>query len=712
MHIAPAAVLALCVIFVGTAVRADDTPDNHVALATQPDVSQLVNLEPLDVHPRTSLTIVEQLRHNHYLKKDLDDQLSSHIFEKYLEMLDGGRVYFDAQDVQSLEKYRYKLDDALIRGDLQPAFDIFNLYQERLTERLEFLLAELNKGLDGMNFDTDEEIEIDRENAPWPADSKELDDLWRKRLKAAALSMKLNGKDLDEIQTLLTKRYQNRLKQSRQTKSEDAFQVYVNAFATTYDPHTQYFSPRTSQNFNINMSLSLEGIGAVLRSEDEYTSVVELVPAGPADKSGLIKPADRIVSVGQGENGALIDVVGWRLDDVVELIRGPKGSTVRLEVIPEASEDGTTKVIQLTRNTVKLEEQAAQSHVLDVTRNGQSYRMGVIELPTFYIDFKAVQQGDPNYKSTTRDVRRLIEELKTKNIDGLIIDLRNNGGGSLQEADSLTGLFIPSGPTVQVKPANRRANVYADNDDQVEWDGPLAVLVNRLSASASEIFAGAIQDYGRGIVIGSQTFGKGTVQTLVPLNRGQLKITAAKFYRVSGQSTQHQGIIPDIEFPEVYDVERVGESSLEDAMPWDMIQPAVYSRSDQLGPLLGELQARHAKRVAHDPDFEYMREVAERNHENSRKTHLSLNEKVREQEKEEDDAWRLGIENKLRIAKGEKPVTSLEELDEIVQAETEEEKVSEDAMLVESGQVLLDYLSLTHQVAFAESASNPETAIQ
>ncbi|HEY5647496.1 MAG TPA: S41 family peptidase, partial [Pseudomonadales bacterium] len=515
----------------------------QVAISTAPDpavaaTEELVVLSPLDVHPRTALGILDQLRHNHYLDKPLDDQVSSEIFENYLEMLDGAKVYFLADDVKALEKHRYLLDDALVRGNLDPAFEIFNLYQTRLVERLEFLLEELRAGITDMDFEADESVDIDRENASWPVDVAELDDIWRKRLKAAALGMKLNGKELSEIQNLLTKRYGNRLKQSKQTKSEDAFQLYVNAFASTYDPHTQYFSPRTSQNFNINMSLSLEGIGAVLRSEDEYTSVVELVPAGPADKSGAIGPSDRIVSVGQGEGGPLIDVVGWRLDDVVELIRGPKGSTVRLEIIPNASEDH--KVISIVRNTVKLEEQAAQKQVLELTRNGQPTRIGIISVPTFYVDFKAVQQGDPDYKSTTRDVRRLIEELKTENegIDGLVIDLRNKGGGSLQEADSLTGLFIKSGPTVQVKAANRRANVYADTDDSVAWDGPMAVLVDRLSASASEIFAGAIQDYGRGIIIGNQTFGKGTVQTLVPLNRGQLKITAAKFYRVSGQSTQ------------------------------------------------------------------------------------------------------------------------------------------------------------------------------
>lgn len=707
--------LAACAADVTAGDVADSVPAPQVALVTIPE---LTSLSPLDVHPRTSLTIVEQLRHNHYLKKPLDDQISSQIFENYLNMLDGAKMYFLAEDVQALEKHRYHLDDALIRGNLDPAFEIFNIYQARLRNRLEFLLAELDKGLTSIDFDLADSVEIDRENSPWPADEAAMDDLWRKRLKASALSMKLNGKPLDEIEKLLTKRYQNRLKQTNQTKSEDAFQLYVNAFASTYDPHTQYFSPRTSQNFNINMSLSLEGIGAVLRNEDEYTSVVELVPAGPADKSGLIKPADRIVSVGQGDVGPLIDVVGWRLDDVVELIRGPKGSLVRLEIIPSAAEDETSKVIQITRNTVKLEEQAAKRQILDLTRNGQSHKIGIIEVPTFYVDFKAIQQGDPNYKSTTRDVHRLIDELVAEGIDGLIIDLRNNGGGSLQEADTLTGLFIKSGPTVQVKSASRRANVYSDTDDAVAWDGPLAVMVNRLSASASEIFAGAIQDYERGIIIGSQTFGKGTVQTLVPLNRGQLKITAAKFYRVSGQSTQHQGILPDIEYPEIYDTERIGESSLDDAMPWDTIQPAVYPRTNRIQPILSELQDRHRRRVFDDPDFVYLRELVAKNKEHARRSHVSLNEGEREAEKEQEDKWRLELENTLRVAKGETAVESLDALDELRDAaseddDDEEEDPAKDALKVETGNVLLDYIGLTRQIALVENLPNAsETLIQ
>lgn len=671
------------------------------------------DLAPLDVHPRTLLTIVEQLRHSHYLDKKLDDELSGEIFDNYLDMLDGARVYFTAEDVAELEKYRFKLDDALVRGNLEPAFEIFNLYQLRLSERLEFLLEEIDLGIDKLDFTADEEVIIDRENAPWPADEAALDDIWRKRLKAAALSMRLNGKPDDEIQELLSKRYKNRLKQAAQTKSEDAFQLYVNAFAASYDPHTQYFSPRTSQNFNINMSLQLEGIGAVLRNEDEYTSVVELVPAGPADKSGLLSPSDRIVSVGQGEDGPLIDVVGWRLDDVVELIRGPKDSTVRLEVIPHTATDNGTRVVTITRDAVQLEEQAAQKKLLTMNRGNETYQVGVIEVPTFYADFKAIQQGDPNYKSTTRDVRRLIEELKAEGMDALVIDLRNNGGGSLQEADEMTGLFIKSGPTVQVKSANRSPSIYADNDDSVVWSGPMAVLVNRLSASASEIFAGAIQDYERGLIIGSQTFGKGTVQTLIPLNRGQLKITAAKFYRVSGQSTQHQGVIPDIEFPEIYDAERIGESSLEDAMPWDMIQPAVYPRGDSIHPLLAELNERHQVRVADDPDFEYMRALASKTREESRKTRLSLNESVRSAEQERDDAWRLALENALRASRGEEPLENLEQLEDIA-AETadEPEDPNDDAMLRESGNILVDYMQLSRQVALAEHHTQDGVSLQ
>ncbi len=724
-------------VFLAPALQADEASavDTDAPAAVTEQTAPPV-LAPLDAHPRTSLTVVEQLRHSHFVKKPLDDGISSDVFDKYLDTLDGGRAYFLATDIADFEQYRYKLDDALKRANLDPAYEIYNRYQTRVVDRLHFLLNELDNGIADMDFTLDEALEIDREEAAWPADEEAQDDLWRRRLKAAVLSMKLNDKEMEEISELLTKRYKNRLKQTLQSKSEDAFQLYINSFASTYDPHTQYFSPRTSRNFNINMSLSLEGIGAVLKTEDDYTSVVRLVPAGPADKAGDLEPADKIISVGQGESGPLVDVVGWRLDDVVELIRGPKGSKVKLEIIPAEAEDDTSEVIEITRNTVQLEEQAAQAKLLTLNEGGRDYRVGVIDIPTFYVDFRASQQGDPNYRSTTRDVTNLIDQLRGENIDALIIDLRNNGGGSLQEADKLTGLFIESGPTVQVKSARRRPNVYSDSDATVAWDGPMAVMVNRLSASASEIFAGAIQDYGRGIILGSQTFGKGTVQTLIPLNRGQLKITAAKFYRVSGQSTQHQGILPDIAFPELFDTEQIGESSLDDAMPWDMIKPAVYDQANTIGPLLPELERRHAARVADNVDFNYFRAISEKSKENSQRTHVSLNEAQRLREKADDDAWRLDLENSLREAKGLPLADSLDHLDELQEAEEESEEgtgdesttpadtpvaaaenavaeteedvieaVEDDAMVEEAGRILLDLIGLSLQVAQVEAVA-------
>ncbi len=672
------------------------------------------HLDPLDVHPRTSLTVVEQLRTAHYLPKGLNDDASSATFDKYLESLDGGRSYLLASDVTEFETYRYKLDDALKRGKLEPAFDMFNRYQNRVVNRLEYMLKELADGIEDIDFNIDERLEIDRENSAWPATEDQLNDLWRRRLKANVLSMKLNGKELEEIQSVLTKRYKNRLKQTRLIRSEDAFQVYMNAFASTYDPHTSYLSPRTSETFNINMSLSLEGIGAVLRTSDDYTEVVSLVTAGPADKSGQIKPADRIVSVGQGERGELIDVVGWRLDDVVELVRGPKGSIVRLEIQPSEGEYTELKEIRMVREAVQLEEQSAQKRVLTITDAGRERKIGVIEVPTFYVDMRAQQRRDPNYKSTTRDVRRLIEELRAEGVEGLVIDLRNNGGGSLQEADMLTGLFIKTGPTVQVKSARRRANVYSDRDASIAWEGPMAVLVNRLSASASEIFAGAIQDYDRGLVLGSQTFGKGTVQTLIPLNRGQLKITQAKFYRISGQSTQHQGVIPDIEFPELYDVERIGESSLDDALPWDVIQPAIFDRYDaSLDPMIAELRQRHEQRTAADPDFDYLRSLSAKSEENRSRTHISLSEKRRIEEKADDDAWRLNLENTLRVANGDAILKTLDELEALEKEEEElnkdeQEPAEKDALLRESGHILIDLITARRQIAAVELINSDE----
>ncbi len=644
---------------------------------------QWIDLQPLAEHPRTSVSVVEQLRRNHYLRKPIDDALSSAMFDKYLSMLDGNRSYFLASDIETFESLRFTLDDALKDSDLDPAFYIFNRYQQRLLERLNYSLLLIEQGLDQFDFTVEESLLIDRETATWPVDSRYQDDLWRRRVKAQVLSLYLNDKEPAEISEILTKRLRNQIKMANRNKSEDAFQLYMNAFASNFDPHTQYFSPRTSENFNINMSLSLEGIGAVLKNEDDATSIVRLVPAGPAAKSKAINPTDKIIAVGQGEDGPMIDIVGWRLDDVVELIRGPRGSKVQLEVISANAEDETSKRITIVRNTIKLEEQAAQAKIIEINqpqafgltpvsnnKNETPMRIGVIEIPTFYVDFKAQQQGVEDFRSTTRDVRRLINQLREEGIEGLIIDLRSNGGGSLQEADSMTGLFVGPGPTVQVKAARRKANVYRSRINQVAWGGPLAVMVNRLSASASEIFAGAIQDYERGVVIGSQTFGKGTVQTLIPLNRGQLKLTAAKFYRISGESTQHQGVTPDVTFPTLVDATQIGESTLDDAMPWDMIKPAAFTPIDGISANIVALRQRHEQRAENNPHFDYYQALRERSKENSQRQYLSLNEGTRRAEKSADEDWRLALENRLRVATNKLPAGNLEELEAFVEAET------------------------------------------
>ena len=675
------------------------------------DGSHVRELEPLAIHPRTSLTIVDQIRHNHFLKKPLDDSASSEIFDKYVSTLDPGHAYLLQSDLDALNKYRYQLDEALKHGDLKPAFAIYNTFHDRLLKRLNALLARLEDGVEKFNFDADETLQIDREAAPWSENETANDALWDRRLKASILSMRLSDRDLGDIQDVLLKRYRNRLKQAQQTRSEDAFQLYINAFASTYDPHTQYLSPRSSENFNMTMSLSLQGIGAVLRTEDDYTSVVRLVTAGPADKAGELRPADRIVSVGQGERGKLIDVVGWRLDDVVELIRGPKGTIVRLGLVDNSGDEESSRVIRIKRDTVKLEDQAAKKRVFTLESELGDVRIGVLEIPTFYVDFNAVRRGDKDFKSTTRDVNKLIEELKVEGVDGLVVDLRSNGGGSLQEAQSLTGLFIRTGPTVQVRKARRpNARVYRDEDGRTAWDGPLAVLVNRLSASASEIFAGAIQDYQRGLVIGTQTFGKGTVQTLVPLNRGQLKITEAKFYRVSGDSTQHQGIVPDITYPDVFGIDNIGESTLEDALTWDTIKPTSYRQTNGVEPYLDRLRMNHERRVAQDPDFAYLRSLSDWRRQKRAETHISLNQATRVNEKEADDVWRLDLENALLIAKGEDPVTNLKEL-ETRRSQREAEKISgsdedPDPLIIETGNILMDYINLSGSNRHTAQASN------
>ena len=656
----------------------------------QPDRDQVI----------ASLNVVELLKRHHYNKPPLNDERSIKIYDNYLKLLDPSRSYFMASDIAEFNQWRNQFDDLLKSGNLEPGFAIYRRHLTRLQERLDFALAELAKGVDKIDFSVDEDLQVDREKAPWAKDRAELDDLWRKRVKDEVLRLKIAGKETKDIQELLTKRYKNQLKRLKQTRGEDVFQAYINAFATTYDPHTTYLSPDNAENFDINMSLSLEGIGAVLQSDNEHVKVVRLVPAGPAEKSKQIAPADKIVGVAQG-NEEMVDVIGWRLDEVVKLIRGPKGSTVRLEVIPASNPptDQTSKVVTITREAVKLEEQAAKKKVLHLKQDGRDYKLGVIELPAFYLDFKAFRAGDPNYKSTTRDVKQLIDELRAEKVDGLVIDLRNNGGGSLQEATELTSLFIEQGPTVLVRNADGRVDVLADENKGIYYNGPLAVLVNRLSASASEIFAGAMQDYHRALILGGQTFGKGTVQTIQPLNHGELKLTLAKFYRVSGQSTQHQGVLPDIAYPDVMHTKDIGESALPAAMPWDSIRPAIKPELDPIKPFLTQLQSKHDQRTAQDPDFLFTRASIDLSKQLMAETTVSLNEAKRRAQQADIEAKQLKLENDRRVAKGEKPLAELAKEDEDALPVEDKGKPEDDAYLSESGHILIDYLSLNPSLA-------------
>lgn len=689
-------------------------PGRHIALAfaltlagTALPAAALI--EYTDSQRDTIVELVEQLETRHYAKLEYDDTLSSQHLDAYIDSLDGSKMFFLAADIKEFEQYRTVMDDHLPEGNLDAGFAIFNRFQQRLEARLEAVLASLPETVAAMDFSIDESFDLDTDDRQWAAQPAELDDRWRKHLKNQVLSLRLADKSAEEIPETLARRYRNQLKRVQQYNSQDVFQIYANALTELYDPHTNYFSPRRSENFNINMSLSLEGIGAVLQLEDEYTKVARLVPKGPADKQGELQPSDRIVGVGQGDDGDIEDVIGWRLDEVVELIRGPKDSTVRLEVIPAKSKaTDERKVITIVRNKVKLEEQAAQKRVLEIPNGEQTLKVGVIDIPAFYIDFEAMRRGDKDYKSTTRDVKQLLDELQEEGIDGLVVDLRNNGGGSLQEANELTGLFIEYGPTVQIRHSSRRVWRDGKRLRSDYYDGPLVVLINRLSASASEIFAGAIQDYERGIVVGDRSFGKGTVQTLSPLTEGQLKITESKFYRISGDSTQHRGVVPDVVFPSIYDAEQIGESALDHALNWDQINGVRHRRYDDLSTLLPRVTELFQARSHANPDFVFLEDQIALAAETRALKSLPLNEQARIALRDRQEQKALAIENKRRIARGEEPLASLEDeetgdddnADEVLDddlAAGDSEDDEPDVLLTEAGNVLVDTLVLKQQ---------------
>lgn len=666
-------------------------------------------LKPKDSHSIAAPVIAKLLRQYHYNHQKIDDAVSSETLDLFIEGLDRSRLYFLASDIAAFEKYRYSLDDLVFAGNLEPVFVIFNTWKKRVEQRIEFATRRLETEFD---FTLSESFPLDRGEAAWIKTSEELDELWRKKLKNEALSLKLAGQDWEKIQSKLKKRYQTRLKNINQYNSEDVFQVFINSLSETFDPHTSYFSPISSDNFNIDMSLSLEGIGAQLSTEDEYTKVVRIIVGGPADRSRELWANDKIVGVAQGKDGQMVDVIGWRLDDVVQKIRGPKGSTVRLQIIPHDSPVGSPPTeITLVRDKVFIEDRAAKSDTVEFKYEGREYRLGVINIPSFYIDLKAQRNGDKNYKSTTRDVRRLIKELQGAGVEGLVIDLRNNGGGSLQEAIELTGLFIKEGPIVQQKDLRGSKRVEYDPDPDIHYEGPLAVLVNRYSASASEIFSAAIQDYGRGMVLGSQTYGKGTVQNLLGLNRfirlddekvGQLKITVAKFYRITGGSTQHRGVTPDITFPSIYnEYDYLGEDQQSHALPWDEISPALFKSDDRVSRYLSTLSLNSKKRMAKNREFQYIMEDIKRYQQERERNTVSLNEAVRKARREEREAIEFNRANERRIAKGLRPLKKGEEIPR--------DLTVPDAVLEESQLILADLIALSvpdHESKIAKTEQN------
>ncbi len=673
-------------------------------------------LAPAERHRLLARRIGTLLESAHYRRASIDDTMSEQVYKRYLDSLDGQRSYFLASDVAEFDNWKRRFDDMMRSGNVEPAFVMYARLQQRNRERVEHALSLLASAPD---FTVQEAFEFDREDAPWPTTAAELDELWRKRVKNDALSLALTGKEWPQIAETLTERYERVLKRAEQVTADEVFENVMNAYARAFDPHSNYFSARNSEEYRIEMSLSYEGIGATLQSEDDYASIVNLLPGGPAATAGTLGIKDRITAIAQGSDN-FQDVIGWRLDDVVKLIRGKGGTVVRLQVLPAGAAPGSPeKIVELTRGKVTLENKASKKELRKVTRNGKELNIGVISVPTFYRDVEAEARGERDFRSTTRDVANLLEELRTEGpIDGLILDLRGDGGGFLPEATALTGLFIDRGPVVQLKDYTGRVEVLDDpSPGQTAYDGPMVVLIDRYSASASEIFAGAIQDYGRGYVIGQRSFGKGTVQNLIPLDRwtqtpvdGQLTVTIGKFYRVTGESTQHRGVEPDITLPSAIDMEEVGESALEGALPWDRIQPASFRRVSMPGrvPSATDLEKAELARAGDDPDFRWLVDSIAAAESLRAQTSVSLNLAERKAEREKLDAERLARENARRKARGLPVFATLEDMEKSPSADGE--AVAEGEVAVGEDKVPDVLLERTTQIVGDLVAGLPEAA--
>jgi len=635
-----------------------------------------------------------------YKKVPLNDSLSQVVYDAYLKSIDASKIYFYEDEVNRFKSDRNNYDDFLLDGNLVQPYTMFNIYMDRYINRMNFILSKLET--EKFEFTNDESIIFDRENASWFKDQTESDVYWTKRLRYDLLNLKLAGSDEAKSKETLKKRYQNLISQADKVNSYDAFQALMSSYTESVDPHTNYFNPSNAANFNIDMSRSLEGIGATLRMDNDFVTVNAITPGGPADKSGLVSVDDKFIAVAQGKDGEFTDIVGWRLDNAIQLIRGAKGTMVRLKVVSKGQDVASPKIIELVREKIILQDQSAKREVKTVKQNGKTYKVGVIDIPAFYIDFKAYQSGDKNYKSTTRDVKLILDSMKVEGVDAVVIDLRSNGGGSLVEAIDLTGLFIKSGPVVQVRDTRNKVDVGEDENSEISWEGPMAVMIDRFSASASEIFAGAIQDYGRGIIIGTQSFGKGTVQNAIDLDQvisntsnkivgkentyGQINLTVAKFYRINGSSTQNKGVTPDINFPMIYPADKYGESAEKSALPWDEIKKSNYKPIASLGTTVSKLTDKHEKRMKTSKEYAYMLEDIKQFKEREIEKPVSLNEEKMKKERDENDQKNLDRENERRLARGLTPLKKGE-------VKPKGEKPY-DFMLEEGCNIVADWLSL------------------
>jgi carboxyl-terminal processing protease len=697
------------VLVLGAALACKAAPAKHIKVAGSNDI------QPDEQQSIVAKTIAQLITNYNYKKVALNDSISQVVYTRYLKMLDESHNYFLASDIQDFDKYKTALDNDVKDGNLADIFYIFNVYQKRYIEHIQYSLAQID---DNFDYDKNETFTYDRTNLPWIASQSEMDNIWRTRVKYDLLNLKLANSDMAKDKETLKKRYESLLSQANKLNNQDVFQLFMDAFTEAIDPHTNYFTPSNAANFNIDMSRQLEGIGASLNTENEFVTIKAVIPGGPADKSKQINIDDRIVGVAQGKTGEFQNVVGWRIENAIALIRGSKGTTVRLEILPKGSSvSSKPKVVEMVREKIILKDESAKKELRTYNYNGKTIKIGIISVPAFYIDFNDYKSGNPNYKSTTHDVKLLIDSLKQEGVDGIVMDMRQNGGGSLLEAVDLTGLFIKTGPVVQVRNSNDQVEVDKDEDPSITWNGPLAILVDRFSASATEIFSGAIQDYGRGLIIGTQTYGKGSVQNAIDLDKvippsiteriaglikkdtkpvntgsqsvfGQLNLTIAKFYRITGNSTQHKGVMPDIQFPSIIPLDKYGEDTEPSAMPFDIIAKTDYTKTGDFTSVIPQLTKLHKQRMENSASYKYLLEdIAAFKKQDNEKT-ITLDEPKLKAQRDADEKKAFDDENDRRVAMG---------FPALKKGETRPRNEDLDFLKKEAGQILTDYITLDNK---------------